>query len=243
MTESTNYLNSSEAIAALGVSDRTLRRYASTGRINSRKVGKQVYYDLNSYVQQEIEATDSSELVTASFVGICFDQRYETISRGQPVGKLTPITTFMLPAKRVVQPDGTAIVDFPMVPIAIGANLDFRVGIGLGLISGQDWNAISTLPLAQKWLDLGVLKVFIPQHEQFGGSYRSYSEADALELVATTYNLFDLERYSQSEDRKIVLQAISEQRKEIETQIEFSRSNVVSSTDRNRVFRQGVAAS
>lgn len=233
------WLTTAETIAQLGVSDRTLRRYSSNGRIKTNKVGNSVFYDLTSFIDKELEAAAEEDKLTASpFVGLIYDSRYEKLIRGIPSGVFRPCTAFMLPAVRIPQLDGSNMVEYPLVPIAVGSNLDKRAQGG-GLITGNEWNVLTTLPHAQKMIDSGVLRVFYPQEDsvKFENSYRAYSQSDAMELIANTYSVYDLERYALGEDRKIILAAIDAQRNEIDAQLEFNKSNVINCNDPRRNFR------
>lgn len=234
-----NWVTTTEAVAALGLSERSIRRYASTGKIKSNRVGKSVYYDLSSWIQGNLEKIEAEDALTTSpYVAVIFTPQNETIVRGQPVGRMTPLFCWMLKAVRSPQSDGGCSVHFPLVSICIGSNVQERIPNG-GLITGEKWDQIKCQPPAQKQLENNVLKVFYPQEDSlhYEASFRAYSVSDALELVANTFGLFDLDRWSTSEDRPIVKSAIAEQRAEIEQQLEFNRTTVIDASDRRRIFR------
>ncbi len=238
MTDSVveNWVSTTEAVAALGISERSIRRHAAAGKIKSNRVGKSVYYDLSSWIQGNLEKIEAEDALTTSpYVAVIFTPQNETIVRGQAVGRQTPSTTWMLKAVRSPQSDGGCSVHFPLVTLCLGSNVTERIPNG-GLITGEKWDQIKCQPQAQKQLENNILNVFYPQEDSlhYEGSFRAYSVSDSLELVSNTFGLFDLDRWSMSEDRPIVKSAITAQRSEIEQQLEFNRTNVISASDRHR---------
>lgn len=234
-----NWVTTTEAVSALGLSERSIRRHASAGKIKSNRVGRSVYYDLSSWIQGNLEKVEAEDALTPTpYVAVIFTPQNETIVRGQPVGRMTPLQCWTLKAVRSPDADGGCSTHFPLVSIYIGSNVQERTPNG-GLLTADQWDQIRCQPQAQKQLENNILKVFYPQEDSlhYEASYRAYSISDALELVANTFGLFDLERWSIDESRQIVKSAIAEQTLEIERQLEFNRTTVVDASDRRRLYR------
>ncbi len=233
------WLTTNETVAQLGVSSRTLNRYAASGRIKSNKVGSSVFYDLESFIERELEKAEAEDkLITAPFIAVVYDSRQANIVRGQAIAPCRPSITFMTSGVRHDQPDGSSQMTWNLVIFSIGANLDRR--LTPELITGEDWNAVVVQPAAKKLVESGVLKVFYPEANsiKYENSYRAYSHSDAMELVANTYSIFDLDRYSLGEDRKVILAAIVAQRLEIEQQLERNNNTVMNVGDHARNFKR-----
>ncbi len=241
MTKETSWSTSAETLAVLGCSERTLRRYAASGKIGTTKIGRSTFYDIESYQEQELEdATEADTLVKTEFVAVIYNS---TKNPNNTVGGraiIRPTFTAMIPGGLHQLYDGTFGKVWKNVTFCLGANLDIRMPSNGGLILSEEWNAIAIQGSIIKLIESGELQVFLPSEEQFGASYRSYDRMDALKLVDETWDAGTLDRYAVNEDRPLVLAAVEEKRQEIEKAVNRNRTQVIAADDFRRNYR-GVA--
>ncbi len=238
MIKETSWSTSAETIAILGCSDRTLRRYAASNRIRTLKIGRQQFYDVESYQEQELDAaTEAGTLVKTEFVAVVYDSRRNP---SNTIGGRTicrPSFTAMIPGGTHQLYDGTFGKVWKTVTFCVGTNLDIRMPSNGGLILSEEWNVIAVQGSIIKLIESGELLVFLPSAEEFGASFRAYSQDDAIQLVKNCYCLSSLERYALGEDRRIVLAAIEDKREEINKAVNRNRSIGINDTDHARNYR------
>ncbi|WP_009632677.1 helix-turn-helix domain-containing protein [Synechocystis sp. PCC 7509] len=235
----TTWSNLSETIAILGISDRTLRRYAASNRIKTLKIGRQLFYDVESYQEEQLEAaTEADTLVKTSFVAVVYD------SRKNPDNTIPGLRTICRPSFTAMIPggvqqlyDGSFGKVWKTATFCVGSNLDFRMPAGSGLILSEDWNAIAIQGAIGRLIEAGELQVFLPVAEEFGASFRAYSQDDALSLVKQCYEFLSLERYALNEDRRVVRAAIEDKREEISKAVTRGRNLGINDTDSDRNYR------
>ncbi len=237
----TAWSTSTEAVNFLGVSERTLRRYAASGRIKTLKIGRQQFYDLESYQEGVLEeAKEAGSTIDSPFVAVIYDSRKApNIAGGRVINR--PSITFMLNGGTTQLYDGSYGKVYRNLCICQGANLSVRLPSNGGMITGDDINEILAQGYAQKLLETGQLVVFTPASPEFGASYRSYSQNDSLSLISATYCMDSLQRYSQGEDRLIIKAAVEEKRQEIEHALNLIKTQIFRPGDSQLQYRSGSA--
>lgn len=228
------WMTVNESAIYLGVSERSLRRFATKGSLKSMKIGRNVYYDVTSYIAEKPE--EATTEFTAPFIGCIYDS-HNCPHNVDDVPITRPLVGFMLEGVPSMTSEGNLARVYRHVTFPYGTALDSVLPANGELFTSADINEILQQPAAVRMVESGELKFFVPTDPQFGASFRSFSRDDALVLIGRTYSLDLLNRYAEKEDRPVVLAAIDDKRAEIEKALWRNKNEVIRASDFSKNYR------